>query len=42
VRELCDLILEIRRGARADKPQEVRPPQPPSDGSVVPFPGSRG
>ena len=25
VRELCDLILEIRRGARADKPQEVRP-----------------
>ena len=42
VRELCDLILEIRRGARADKPQEVRPPAPPSDGSVVPFPGSRG
>lgn len=42
VRELCDLILEIRRGARADKPQEVKPPQPPSDGSVVPFPGSRG
>ena len=42
VRELCDLVLEIRRGARADKPQEVKPPQPPSDGSVVPFPGSRG
>ena len=42
VRELCDLVLEIRRGARADKPQEVRPPAPPSDGSVVPFPGSRG
>jgi 3-deoxy-D-manno-octulosonate 8-phosphate phosphatase (KDO 8-P phosphatase) len=42
VRELCDLILEIRRGARADKPQEVRPQQSPSDGSVVPFPGSRG
>src|SRR5512140_2945425 len=41
VRELCDLILEIRRGARADKPQEVKPPQPPSDGSVLPFPGSR-
>lgn len=42
VRELCDLILEIRRGARADKPQEVKPPAPPGDGSVVPFPGSRG
>lgn len=42
VRELCDLVLEIRRGARADKPQEVRPPSPTSDGSVVPFPGSRG
>lgn len=42
VRELCDLILEIRRGARADKPQEVRPPQSPGDGSVVQFPGSRG
>ncbi|MBK6407451.1 MAG: HAD hydrolase family protein [Holophagales bacterium] len=42
VRELCDLILEIRRGARADKPQEVRPAQPSSDGSVVQFPGSRG
>jgi hypothetical protein len=41
VRELCDLILEIRRGARADKPQEVRPSQPSSDGSVVQFPGSR-
>lgn len=41
VRELCDLILEIRRGARADKPQEVRPAQPSSDGSVVQFPGSR-
>jgi 3-deoxy-D-manno-octulosonate 8-phosphate phosphatase (KDO 8-P phosphatase) len=42
VRELCDLILEIRRGARADKPQEAKPLQPQSDGSVVPFPGSRG
>jgi 3-deoxy-D-manno-octulosonate 8-phosphate phosphatase (KDO 8-P phosphatase) len=42
VRELCDLVLEIRRGARADKPQEVKPPSPPSDGSVVQFPGSRG
>ena len=42
VRELCDMILEIRRGARADKPQEVRPAQPSSDGSVVQFPGSRG
>lgn len=42
VRELCDLVLEIRRGARADKPQEVKPPAPSGDGSVVPFPGSRG
>ncbi len=42
VRELCDLILEIRRGARADAPAAVAPPQPPADGDVIPFPGSRG
>jgi 3-deoxy-D-manno-octulosonate 8-phosphate phosphatase KdsC-like HAD superfamily phosphatase len=40
VRELCDLILEIRRGARADRPQPVAPPAPSSDGDVIPFPGS--
>lgn len=37
VRELCDLILEIRRGARADKPLAVPSPPPPSDGDVIPF-----
>jgi len=44
VRELCDLILEVRRGARADKPVAV--PEPaiaaPMDGDVIPFPGTRG
>lgn len=40
VRELCDLVLEIRRGARADKPVPVAPVEPPSaDGAVVRFPG---
>lgn len=37
VRELCDLILEVRRGARADKPTAVAPPAPLSDGDVIPF-----
>jgi len=37
VRELCDLILEIRRGARADKPLAVPPPPPSADGDVIPF-----
>jgi 3-deoxy-D-manno-octulosonate 8-phosphate phosphatase (KDO 8-P phosphatase) len=38
VRELCDLILEIRRGARADKPSAVSaPPSPSPDGDVIPF-----
>ncbi len=38
VRELCDLILEIRRGGRADKPTAVPPPAAaPSDGDVIPF-----
>jgi len=37
VRDLCDLILEIRRGARADKPLAVPAPPPPADGDVIPF-----
>lgn len=37
VRELCDLILEVRRGARADKPIAVVAPQPAGDGDVIPF-----
>jgi 3-deoxy-D-manno-octulosonate 8-phosphate phosphatase (KDO 8-P phosphatase) len=42
VRELCDLILEVRRGSRADRPVAVAPEQPPTDGDVIRFPGSRG
>lgn len=40
VRELCELLLEIRRGARADKPVAVPPPapEPPANGDVIPFP----
>lgn len=38
VRELADLILEVRRGARADRPQPVEDPKPPADGDVIPFP----
>ncbi|HKC25859.1 MAG TPA: HAD hydrolase family protein [Thermoanaerobaculia bacterium] len=38
VRELCDLILEIRRGARADRPMAVVASEPPSEGGVIPFP----
>jgi len=41
VRELCDLILEVRRGARADRPAAVEQPQPPGDGDVIPFPFGR-
>jgi 3-deoxy-D-manno-octulosonate 8-phosphate phosphatase (KDO 8-P phosphatase) len=38
VREMCDLILEIRRGGRADKPTAVPAPAPePPDGDVIPF-----
>jgi 3-deoxy-D-manno-octulosonate 8-phosphate phosphatase (KDO 8-P phosphatase) len=37
VREMCDLILEIRRGGRADKPTAVPSPPPESDGDVIPF-----
>ena len=42
VRELCDLILEVRRGSRADRPVAVVPDHPPGDGDVLRFPGSRG
>lgn len=41
IRELCDLILEVRRGARADKPVAVEEPTPQTDGDVIPFPGGR-
>ena len=41
VRELCDLILEVRRGARADRPAAVEQPQAPGDGDVIPFPFGR-
>jgi 3-deoxy-D-manno-octulosonate 8-phosphate phosphatase (KDO 8-P phosphatase) len=37
VRELCDLVLEVRRGARADKPAAVPAPPEPADGDVIPF-----
>jgi 3-deoxy-D-manno-octulosonate 8-phosphate phosphatase (KDO 8-P phosphatase) len=38
VRELCDLILEVRRGARADRPMAVVATEPPAEGGVIPFP----
>jgi hypothetical protein len=41
VRELCDLILEVRRGARADRPSAVEQHQAPGDGDVIPFPFGR-
>jgi 3-deoxy-D-manno-octulosonate 8-phosphate phosphatase (KDO 8-P phosphatase) len=41
VRELCDLILEVRRSARADRPSAVEQPQAPGDGDVIPFPFGR-
>jgi 3-deoxy-D-manno-octulosonate 8-phosphate phosphatase (KDO 8-P phosphatase) len=41
VRELCDLILEVRRGARADRPAAVEQPRAPGDGDVIPFPFGR-
>lgn len=41
VRELCDLLLEVRRGARADRPSAVEQPQSPGDGDVIPFPFGR-
>jgi 3-deoxy-D-manno-octulosonate 8-phosphate phosphatase (KDO 8-P phosphatase) len=43
VREMCDLILEARRGSRADRPTAVTSEvATPADGDVIPFPGSRG
>src|SRR5512140_952135 len=41
VREMCDLLLEVRRGARADKPAAVEPEKAPDDGDVIPFPFGR-
>jgi 3-deoxy-D-manno-octulosonate 8-phosphate phosphatase (KDO 8-P phosphatase) len=41
VREMCDLLLEVRRGARADKPAAVEPEQASDDGDVIPFPFGR-
>lgn len=38
VRELCDLVLEIRRGARADRPVALVTPEPAGDSGVIPFP----
>jgi 3-deoxy-D-manno-octulosonate 8-phosphate phosphatase KdsC-like HAD superfamily phosphatase len=41
VREMCDLLIEVRRGARADKPAAVEPEKAPDDGDVIPFPFGR-
>jgi 3-deoxy-D-manno-octulosonate 8-phosphate phosphatase (KDO 8-P phosphatase) len=41
VREMCDLLIEVRRGARADKPTAVEPEQASDDGDVIPFPFGR-
>jgi 3-deoxy-D-manno-octulosonate 8-phosphate phosphatase (KDO 8-P phosphatase) len=41
VREMCDLLIEVRRGARADKPAAVEPEQAAEDGDVIPFPFGR-
>ena len=41
VREMCDLLLEVKRGARADKPAAVEPERAPDDGDVIPFPFGR-
>ena len=41
VREMCDLLLEVRRGARADKPVAVESEPAPADGDVIPFPFGR-
>ncbi|MCC6133511.1 MAG: HAD hydrolase family protein [Acidobacteria bacterium] len=38
VRELCDLILEIRKGARADPLKPVPTEPEPEEGDVIPFP----
>jgi 3-deoxy-D-manno-octulosonate 8-phosphate phosphatase (KDO 8-P phosphatase) len=41
VREMCDLLIEVRRGARADRPAAVEPEQTQDDGDVIPFPFGR-
>jgi 3-deoxy-D-manno-octulosonate 8-phosphate phosphatase (KDO 8-P phosphatase) len=41
VREMCDLLIDVRRGARADKPTAVEPEQATEDGDVIPFPFGR-
>ena len=41
VREMCDLLLEVKRGARADKPAAVESEPAPADGDVIPFPFGR-
>jgi 3-deoxy-D-manno-octulosonate 8-phosphate phosphatase (KDO 8-P phosphatase) len=41
VREMCDLLIEVRRGARADKPAAVEPEHASDDGDVIPFPFGR-
>jgi 3-deoxy-D-manno-octulosonate 8-phosphate phosphatase (KDO 8-P phosphatase) len=41
VREMCDLLIEVRRGARADKPAAVEPEATSEDGDVIPFPFGR-
>jgi hypothetical protein len=38
---MCDLLIEVRRGARADKPAAVEPEQASDDGDVIPFPFGR-
>jgi 3-deoxy-D-manno-octulosonate 8-phosphate phosphatase (KDO 8-P phosphatase) len=41
VREMCDLLIEVRRGARGDKPAAVEPEKAAEDGDVIPFPFGR-
>ncbi len=41
VREMCDLLIEVRRGARGDKPAAVEPEKTAEDGDVIPFPFGR-
>jgi hypothetical protein len=38
---MCDLLIDVRRGARADKPTAVEPEQAAEDGDVIPFPFGR-
>lgn len=42
VREVCDMLLEVRRGARADRPMAVsNSEQSSNDGDVIQFPTGR-